>query len=286
MDVVKIPTINDGPTHFKLLFDLWQRLKNEKSSVRMDFSSCKFLKQNAVAFLGGLIEHVRNNGGKVYIDVDSIPWRVRDNLEKNGFLTTYSDYYFPHEIDIGNTVPYRRDRDQNRVGLIDYLENEWLGRGWVSLDTRLKEEIICKVLEMYENAWEHANSVIGVYTCGQHFPNMSELKLTIVDFGVGIPFNVRKFLKNETLEAHKCIEWALEPGASTKASVDNVSRGLGFQVLIEYIQTKNKGRLQLLSENGYAVVHPRGKKTYRIDSSFKGTIVNITFQCDDNLMSA
>ncbi|WP_196517009.1 hypothetical protein [Nostoc sp. WHI] len=34
---------------------------------------------------------------------------------------------------------------------------------------------------------------------GQHYPDLKQLKLTVVDFGVGIPQNVRDFHKNTNL---------------------------------------------------------------------------------------
>ncbi len=63
-------------------------------------------------------------------------------------------------------------------------------------------------MEIYANAFEHGRTDIGVFSCGQHYPKLGELKLTVIDFGVGIPRNVRDFLKNSNLPADEALKWA------------------------------------------------------------------------------
>ncbi len=45
----------------------------------------------------------------------------------------------------------------------------------------------------------------------------------VVDFGVGIPHNVRNFQKNFTLPADRALEWAFQPGTTTRTG--NVTGG-------------------------------------------------------------
>ena len=48
---LQIPTINDTPLDFDKLFKLWGIVNGCCSNVIFDFSTCDFLRPNAVAFL-------------------------------------------------------------------------------------------------------------------------------------------------------------------------------------------------------------------------------------------
>jgi hypothetical protein len=44
------------------------------------------------------------------------------------------------------------------------------------------------------------------------------VRLTVVDFGVGIPSNVRLFFHNPELAANVALSWAFHPGTTTKSN--------------------------------------------------------------------
>jgi hypothetical protein len=48
------------------------------------------------------------------------------------------------------------------------------------MSPQLINRIVGKVWEIYENAFEYADSPLGVFTCGQHFPTRRELTLTVL----------------------------------------------------------------------------------------------------------
>ncbi len=53
MIVLNVPTINDELSDFDKLFALWNQANSDFLDVTFDFSRCGFLRQNAVASLGG-----------------------------------------------------------------------------------------------------------------------------------------------------------------------------------------------------------------------------------------
>ncbi|MCP4701009.1 MAG: HAMP domain-containing histidine kinase [Gammaproteobacteria bacterium] len=61
-----------------------------------------------------------------------------------------------------------------------------------------------------------------------------------------------------------------------------VRRGLGLDLLKEFIQL-NQGKLEIYSNDGYAIVDKDGERFMNCDISFKGTVVHITLHCDENL---
>jgi len=279
---LQIPTINDNPRDFDTLFNLWSEVNEDALDVTFDFSHCGFLRQNAVAFLGGLARLIENRGGKFRFNWDSLRSDIRANLAQNGFL---NDFGLPDRPRRGNSIPYRQDLGDDKTGQIKYLKDAWLGRDWVNLSNDLMNAIAGRVWEIYANAFEHSESPIGVVSCGQHYPNMHILKLTMIDFGVGIPSNVRRFLRKDypqaqLIPADRCIKWAFQKGTTTNPN--GYGRGLGLDLLKEFVLV-NKGSLEIYSHEGYALIdgaQETPEQYQNRENFFEGTLVNITLRCD------
>ncbi|WNZ47523.1 ATP-binding protein [Leptolyngbya boryana CZ1] len=273
--LLRVPTINDEPADFINLFGLWQTIKTSKSSeVIFNFSSCRFLRQNAVAFLGGLARHIEARGGKAIFDWDSLRGDIQGNLEQNGFCAAFGGQARGWQ---GNSIPYREDPQDNLDGIVNYLESDWLGRDWVKTDDDIKNQIVCTVLEIYSNAFEHGRSQIGVFSCGQRYPGLNLLKLTAIDFGVGIPLNVRQFLQKPTMQAEDALRWAFQPGKTTRQN--GMPGGTGLDMLRSFIKEK-KGKIEIYSHDGYVLIDETQDFYGSAPTYFDGTLINITVQCD------
>ena len=280
--IICIPRINDSPADFAELFRIWDEVNDYFEYVKFDFSQCGFLRPNAVAFLGGLARLIESRMGTVVFDWDTLKnAAVTTNLSQNGFAG-----YFGHTSSgwTGNSIPYREDNVRDVNGIMDYLEIYWLGCGWVQVSQRLRDAIVGHVWEIYNNAFEHSGSEIGVFSCGQHFPKYNELLLSVVDFGQGIPAKVRNFLSSdpraEQLTAAGCLRWAFQSGTTTKPKEE--PGGLGLDLLKEFVQV-NQGKLEVYSNEGYALIDKDGERFSNITTSFEGTVFYITLRCDENL---
>jgi signal transduction histidine kinase len=164
-------------------------------------------------------------------------------------------------------------------GIIRYLYQNWIGGGHVHLSALLTDHIVAKTWEIYANAFDHANSPVGIFSCGQYYPHSHLLKLTVVDFGVGIPNRVRKHL-GRRMNAAEALQWAFERGNSTKADEEGIARGMGLDLLREFVRL-NQGKLEVFSYDGYARID-RMQNFGARHPSFLGTVVNITFSCDES----
>lgn len=271
--------INDyTAADFDVLFYLWNQANNDKLDVTFEFSNCRFLPHNAVAFLGGLARLIQSRGGTVRFALNTISQKVKTNLAQNGFLSTLG---FGGTHWSGNSIPYREDLYQDEIALVDYLKTHWLGHGWVHVSKLLRDAIVGRVWEIYANAFEHGQSPIGIFSCCQHYPNKHELKLSVVDFGVGIPSNVRMFFKHDprahSLNAASCLKWAFQRGTTTKPN----NRGLGLDLLKEFVKI-NKGKLEVFSHEGYAIIDSKREEFLNRSTFFEGTLINITFICDES----
>ena len=184
----------------------------------------------------------------------------------------------------GNSIPFRHDPVQNARAFEDYLTKLWLGRGLLNVSPCLGSVIAGNMAEIYLNAFEHGQSPVGVFACGQHFPKNRELNLTIVDFGVGIPSNVRLFqagrYEPERLPAARCMEWAFQRGTSTKQGATGGPRGIGLDLLHDFVR-RNGGRLEMFSHEGYARIADGKMSFAEAKTSFEGTLVNISLKCDN-----
>lgn len=271
-----VPTVNDRLRDFDNLFALWSQLEVDVLNVRFDFSRCVFLRQNAVAFLGGLALLIKSRGGNYEFDWRTIDQKVKKNLQENGFLGRFG---FVGSSRTGNSIPYREDINPDKDSLVDYLKSKWLGRGWIHVSSGLADVIAGTVWEIYANAFEHGKSPIGVISCGQHYPKWRELHLTVVDFGVGIPSNVRLHLGDLNLSADKCIRWATQPGTTTKPKA-GAPGGVGLSLLKDFVKLAN-GKLEIFSHDGYAFINKDQESFYSRDIYFEGTLVNIMVRCDE-----
>lgn len=120
-----------------------------------------------------------------------------------------------------------------------------------------------------------------MFSCGQHYPNIGVLHLTVIDidFGIGIPTSVRSLAQNLGKTDNEALEWAFEPGNSTKQ--DSISRGIGLNLLQEFI-IKNHGNLTIFSNDGYVNIGDNGITYQNKCTIFRGTLINIALKCDES----
>jgi anti-sigma regulatory factor (Ser/Thr protein kinase) len=268
--------LNGDYRGFHRLFRISDLVRNSTDDIEFAFGGCNFLAPNAVSFIGGLTVLALREGRQVFFDRTNLPDEVRSHIERNGFLDAFQ---------LGNnrrikdtTVPFRVDEQEDTNAFTDYLANFWLTDDRIHIEPNLRNALVSCVIEAYINVFDHADSQVGVATCGQFFPKIKELTLTLVDFGVGIPHNVRAFLREPDKPDIDAIGWAFQAGNTTKR--DKSSRGLGLKLLKNFVQ-KNNGKLEVYSDNGYIALDSSGEHTFNYGTKFSGTVIQITLRCDD-----
>lgn len=278
---VMVPTLNDEEGDFMRLFMIYEQVMNTTSSqVMFQFTHCDFLRPNAVAFIGGTIRSLQQKNIIVFVSWSTVSNAVMATLRQNTFCSKLG--YGP-AVNLGHAIPYREDPKEDANSILDYLTQNWIGKGWVRVSELLRDAIAGKVWEIYANSFEHSQSEIGVFSCGQHFKRRNELVLSVVDFGVGIPYNVRQYLSADSraasLTAESCLKWACVSG-NTTARANGIARGLGLHLLKELVRVNN-GKLELYSHDGYVKIDGNGEQFKTLPFYFKGTILNITLLCDE-----
>lgn len=275
MTRIFVPTTSENLSSYDRLFDLWRQVGAAGRRVTFDFSRCTFLGQSGVAFLGGLARLIEHRGGEVTFDWSTLKDNIRMNLAQNGFLSAFGEGVAPWE---GNSIPYREDAQLDKDALVDYLADRWLGRDWVHLSNDLRNAVAGRVCEIYVNAFEHSDSRVGVFSCGQHYPNLKMVRLTAVDFGVGIPRNVRTYRVDEKINAGSAMNWAFQRGTTTRPG--HAGGGVGLDLLKELVKL-NGGALSVFSHEGYAVLLRQAERYDARPLCFEGTMVTIALRCDE-----
>lgn len=279
---ISVPTLNDGVPDFERLFQLYDRLQDEGGQVTFTFSQCLFLRHAAVAFLGGLREMIRLNGGEVAIDRRSMQPDVRMNLIRNGFLTAEG----PVVNRWDNVVPFRRDpiRGGQTVekDVMGYLFDHLFDKDWVHLRPEIEGAVAGVICEIYANAFEHSRSEPGVFSCGQNYHGLGQIGFAIVDFGVGIPQTVRDYHHSLGRDdgpqtSFEAVQWALAPGHSGR--MERRPGGIGLDSVRDFMR-ENHGFLEIHTHDVTCRVSPANIQFRSRPTFFPGTAVNLKFQAE------
>lgn len=243
--------------------------------ISIDFQYVFFLEANLCAILGVAFEIVESNKNEIHL-INLNP-KVETIMRKNEFLTRLG--YSPMIDEFKTTLPYRKFVPSNDEGFNEYISTNLLSQAnFPSHSEKLGKEILRNIFEIFENARTHGDCDY-IHTCGQFFPgkDLKPLHFTIVDKGINIQKNVNSFL-GEELSAADAIVWAMQKGNTTKTG--DTSGGLGLNVIFEFIKL-NKGKVHIVSSDGFYEFSDGKINVSKLSSPFNGTIVNIRFNLND-----
>lgn len=284
--VLCVETVNDcldvqvdNDWYLGNLFAGWyetQKLTEKSHELTVDFERCEFLAPSGVIFLAGILRHLRTCGVEIYYRWETLTDKVRMNLAQNGFLRSFGCEDLSWD---GNSIPYRCDLQHDEAQVAEYLRDKWLGKGWVNVSTALRNKIVGQVAEIYLNAFEHSQTKLGVFSCGQHYPSLGILQLAVVDFGLGIPTTVRAVPENASMSSEDALNWAFQPHTTTRR--DNVPGGMGLNLLKEFV-TLNHGSLIIFSNDRQLIIDDNGVVNKNRRTDFTGTLVDIRLRCDES----
>jgi hypothetical protein len=245
------------------------------NEIVVDLSNVSFIDANLCALIGAIFELLEYNGNK--IKIVNINYKVETILRKNEFLLRFG--YEKIEDNYNTALVYRKFTPKDDISFSAYIQNQLLNKpGFPSHSEKLGKAIMRNIFEIYENARTHGQCAF-IHTCGQFFPRDPDkpLMFKIVDKGVNIKQNVTMYLKKE-MEAHDAIEWAMVKGNTTKTG--ETSGGLGLAVIFDFIK-HNKGKIQVISSDGFYEYKNGNIVKKKMKAIFEGTVVNIKFNLND-----
>jgi hypothetical protein len=241
--------------------------------LEVDCSRCGFFDANMAAPLAAVLTRIADSLNT--IEIVNVPPAIERILCKNRFLVYYG--YPALEDTNRTTIPFRRVQLADKGRFEDYLKRHLKGKGIPTMSAGLGRVFKQSIFEVFQNAVIHSNSRLGVFVCGQFYPYLQRVDLTIADAGVGIRTNVRKYLK-QRVSSVAAIRWALVEGNTTKTGTE--PGGVGLKFLKDFISL-NRGKIQIGSRQGFYEFHDGKENFIKIDSDFPGTVVNLEINTSD-----
>lgn len=272
---IEFPTkIRNDYSSFNVLINLQNEL-NEVflDNVEIDFKHTNFLVANISAVIGAIFDNI---DVLTNIDFSNFQPQVQSILQKNDFLSNYG--YLKKTDNCSTTIKYKKFKAKETQPFYKYINDELLTKPDLPrMSESFKKEVAKSLLEIFINADIHGHCDY-VYTCGQYFPQQNDLYFTIVNIGKTIKQNVIEYFDRQDITGAKAINWAVKKDTTTKRGI---SGGLGFDTVRTFIK-KNKGSIQIISDNGYWEEDIYDKILIKdFVNCFNGTIVNFKIKMND-----
>jgi hypothetical protein len=270
----RLITINNTFESFQSLIQLYKTHKDELfGDIHLEIYH--FFAANMSAALGAVLDKFTANLNDIHFDYLSP--QIETILLKNDFLTYFGKQ---RSVDVNHTtIKFLKLNPTDGKYFKNYVIEELI-EGHITdlpqMSNGVKEKMVEAIYEIFVNAQIHSETEF-IYTCGQFFPTKNKIEFTIVDTGIGFREKInRRFGSN--LRATQAIKWAVEEKKTTK---EGISGGLGLAVLREFV-ILNKGKMQIISNEGFYQFNSDGETLNEFQGEFPGTIVNLQFRTDDN----
>ncbi len=269
MSSYNINNIQNDFDSYNQLVNLYAQNKNSMfTGINVNLSG--WFSANICSMLGAILTKFQDDLNMVGIDAGD----SKNILERNGFLS-----FFGHEKvpDYNNTtIPYKVLSIKDDRYFHNYVFREFIGKlALLNMTNALKKKLTESIYEIFINAKMHSKTE-KIFVCGQFFPKKHKIEFMITDIGLGIK-NVVNRAFNVNLSATQAIKWAILDKNTTKKGV---SGGIGLSLLHEFIKM-NKGRVQIVSNEGFWQLDNANITTNSFDNEFPGTMVNISVRTDD-----
>jgi hypothetical protein len=272
---IRLPEIRHNQEGFEALVRL--RSKTEEcffEDIEIDMTWTSWFDADMCAPFGAILYQLSDSINTVKLV--NIPKAVTKILSKNGFLSNYGREKLPDTW--GTTIPYSRFEAKDDRYFGSYIEEEFVRRSEMpKMSLGLLKKFRESVFEIFSNAVIHSQTKLGIFSCGQFFPNRHRLDFSVADLGIGIRQNV---LENAGLDlrADEAIAWATVGRNTTKRG--RIPGGLGLKLLREFISL-NGGRIQIVSDSGYWALDKGEVISDELKYQFPGTVVSIEIDTSD-----
>jgi anti-sigma regulatory factor (Ser/Thr protein kinase) len=244
---ILIPRRLDNVQFHKILSDSPFALGGEiPQHVNIDFSDLNFVRPVGVTFLSNLALWLHRQGCKVTFsghDRDSECMRYLDD----------SLFFAQHLLKKLNQNCEPRNTTFPLKKIVHSEIRPWLELSfmpWLSSRLNISEASLyvfqAAIFEIFNNIKDHTEFDVGSIFV-QHFPRENSVRISIADFGVGIPATVRRVRPG--MSSNGAIIEACKPNFTSQSVPGN--RGVGLDYLLQTVVEKNGGSVTIFSLNGY-----------------------------------
>lgn len=262
---------------FEKIIDINRRIDSLTPHEKIDIHMPNWFDANMCAPLGAILSIPHSRGIPITLHIRNN--QVQTILQKNKFLPKFGFDAPPILDNHKSTIEYFQFEVSEHKKFKSYVETHF-GNNVHDMPT-MSEGLIKKfresLHEVFGNA-RHHSSTDKIFACGQHFPAQHRLDFSIVDMGVGFHGNINEKMDLDLFPL-EAIVWAMEKNRTTKKG-GTIPGGLGLKLIKEFIE-KNKGKMQIMSYNGFWELSNTKTKMSTFNYHFPGTIVNIEINTAD-----
>ncbi len=267
-----ITNINNTVESYQKLIDFYQEHK-DKSFDTITIELRYWFAANMSAALGGILDIFQDNINNVKFNY--INPAIEKILLKNDFLSYFG--YSRITDSYHTTIRFLKLKPTDGKYFNNYVIEELIRRTELpKMSELVKKKMAEAIYEIFLNAQIHSETKY-IYTCGQFFPREDRIEFTIVDTGIGFKRKINGRF-NSNLTSTQAIKWAIQDRTTTKIGI---SGGIGLALLKEFIE-KNRGKMQIVSDDGFYQFDCQGEQMHLFQGSFPGTVVNLQFRTDDS----
>lgn len=265
--------INNDFNSYQHLISLYETNKDKFfETVQLELKT--FFAANMSAALGAILDIIKAElNDVVFNHVDP---QIETILSKNDFFTYFGK---DRREDINRTtIKYQKLKPSDGKYFKSYVIKELIEGHSTDLPKMtqgVKDRIVESIYEIFVNSQIHSDTK-NIYTCGQFYPAKNTIEFTIVDIGIGFRERVNKAF-NSNLDSVEAIRWAMQNKNTTKQDAPG---GIGLALLKEFVSC-NKGKIQIVSLDGFYELNRRGERGAFFKGEFPGTIVNLQFKTND-----
>lgn len=273
--IYDLQTIHSDQSGYERLAELAAATaKLRASRLELNCSRVGFFDANMASPLGAVLARVADRFNA--IEIVNVPELVERVLRKNGFLVQFR--YQPMDDGNRTTIPFKRFQRTDEGLFEEYLDRQLKGKGIPSMTEGMGKVFKKKIFEVFQNAVIHSESEVGIFVCGQFFPQKQKLDLTIADAGIGIRDAVRRCFQNDKIASVPAIRWALQEGHTTKKGKQ--PGGLGLKFLQDFARL-NKGRIHIVSRFGFYEFNAGEESFAKMAGDYPGTTVTLEVNTAD-----
>lgn len=281
---VFIPSNFQRSTMYSLLSSVIDNdLHPKEKNISFNFTRLKFIEPAGVTILSNLFEWLRTRGVTatiVYPGNSTSKTSPIKFLDDSQFFLRYAGRALtPNPSVRSTTIPLKLVAYNDSYS---WLENDF--SFWLSNRLDIPQNSLTNIRmcfgEIFNNIRDHAQENIGCIF-SQHYPKVNEVKITISDFGVGIPNNIRRV--NPGVTDDQAIDLATTEGVTSKTSPRNL--GAGLHTLIENVVNNNNGSVYIHSNYGILSCTKDNNKVIKhsqlMESFYPGTLIEVVLNTDN-----
>lgn len=242
------------------------------ASWTINCSECDYLGPFAAVLLGAAFSNALHLGQKPTVILPNTPPKLAAFCLFSGMKSLFE----------GDPNPDFDHPESETVPLSPFVEARWnladdtlrLIRRHIEIDDELEESVRTCISEVAQNVVDHAKSPIGGLLCGRFIASRRELRIAIVDRGIGV-FRSLGAKHNDVISSFDALSRVIKGGHSAESRPNNM--GLGISNLCLLMQHLG-GRITLISGDARARIIP-GKDNHLLDTlstPFPGTAVFFT----------